>query len=392
MRIFVFFVFITPSNVQFYWGDAPAYVSLAENIASGKGFLNANGRVDTLWFPAYPYFLAFLLIISGGNCLIAAIFQIILSCFIPLLIYFIGNKLFNAEVSFIASAIAIFYPLLVFFSGIFSWAAFIALSLLLLVFISIDIARRLYLRTVLLAVLSSIIFLAHSEFLFLAPLILIWFAMNLRKQPRRLAAAAAVYLISWTLISSPWYIRNYNVYGRFILEPSLHGGSALYQGNNEFSDGTVPNQKAYGHIREIDKKIRYMSDIEKNRHYYKLSLNFISKYPRTFFILCIKRFFAFWAIFPRHESLFKNTFVRIINLCTYGTLIPFIIIGFISGLKEWKRLFLLYSIVILKVGVHVIVASGMGYRAVIDPFVIIFGALGIQQLSGKLKTKKNICC
>ena len=60
--------------------------------------------------PLYPYFLATVYNLTGESVYWTRLLQILLGALLPLLLYFLGLRIFNRSVAFWSAAIAAFYP------------------------------------------------------------------------------------------------------------------------------------------------------------------------------------------------------------------------------------------------------------------------------------------
>ena len=67
------FALDTPARPRALWGDEVMYADLAHRLAAGD-----DARIDPLWPPAYPRFLAGLLVLGGGSFVLARCVQVAL--------------------------------------------------------------------------------------------------------------------------------------------------------------------------------------------------------------------------------------------------------------------------------------------------------------------------
>lgn len=76
------------------WGDEIMYADLARRLAAGQ-----PARIDFLWPPAYPRFLAGLLVLGGGSLLLARSVQVALLALSALLLRDLGRRLTGSRLA-----------------------------------------------------------------------------------------------------------------------------------------------------------------------------------------------------------------------------------------------------------------------------------------------------
>ena len=91
--------------------DSHSYYLWAQDIKSGQLL---GDKVFMKW-PLYAYFLALFLKITGNNIAIIHHLQFLLGIAHCIVVYFIGLKLFNRRVGFLAALLCSFYGLFIFF-------------------------------------------------------------------------------------------------------------------------------------------------------------------------------------------------------------------------------------------------------------------------------------
>ncbi|MGC8579577.1 MAG: ArnT family glycosyltransferase [bacterium] len=129
--IFLFFVFIfyvavrlvpfffTFDNTgRFFLLDSYEYSLLGANIAQHGYYTQNGGEPGLRRSPGYPFYLAIVYRFFGVKPAIALFLQIILSGFIPVLLYKNAELLFSKKVAQIAAVISIFEPVSIIYSNI----------------------------------------------------------------------------------------------------------------------------------------------------------------------------------------------------------------------------------------------------------------------------------
>ena len=125
---------------------------------------------------------------------------------------------------------------------------------------------------------------------------------------RGLPSLAGVVLSSFVffLVLSPWLIRNYEVFGRFVFIRDDFG-LQFRLGNNKMADGMLiatlqPN------LNKLElEKFQRMGEIAYEADCRRLAFDWIREHPQRFAVISMKRFFYFWNGVPRptrqHSSL-----------------------------------------------------------------------------------------
>lgn len=221
IRIVFFFYFLENDQDFFYDGDSSGYTGPALNMLLGNGFAVSEHppyQLESFRTPGYPVFL-FLHLALFGNfipALFTQIFLTLLSAFIALKI---SDEYFRFEWGIIASALFLYAPFSIMASLQFTPGALFSTLLVASVWFLLR-----YLKTNQLAFLyTAAILLPLSAYVrpialfILAPvsfaLIMAWAWKQISL--KRLLRVVAVLLFVFAAAVSPWFLRNYSVFGYF---------------------------------------------------------------------------------------------------------------------------------------------------------------------------------
>ena len=253
------YVAVTPDYVLVH--DALDYDRAAASIAKGDGWptSRAPDRPTAFRPPAYPVLLAGVYKVAGvedapkaDRVVPARILGIVISTLIVLLIGVVARQLWGRRVQLLAMAGgAVYIPLIVVGAAVMSEPLF---ALLLLGALAAAIQHRRSThqwRWVFLSgVLAGLTCLTRANALvLLLPLGLAVWTVRPRFSPRALAAPALLCVLALLTIS-PWTIRNYVVFDRFI-PVSTQLGSALAGTYNDQARLDKENPASWRSIRHL---------------------------------------------------------------------------------------------------------------------------------------------
>ena len=242
----VVMLFLYPERTDPYrdhWRMGGEAGRIARSIAQGEGFSNPLfGRTGpTAWLaPVFPYLLAGIFKIFGVYSKASAIVALALDCLFSALtcipVYFIARKHFGDATAVWAGWGWAFFPYAIFFSADFIWATTLTTLLMTLIFLS-----ALYLETsasiwpwVGFGVLSGLGGLTDPVVMSVAPVLGAWAWYRRYRSGRHWLFAGASAVIAVVLVTSPWFVRNYETFHKVIPFRSCLG-LEVYFGNNQDS-------------------------------------------------------------------------------------------------------------------------------------------------------------
>ncbi|MDD3726340.1 MAG: glycosyltransferase family 39 protein, partial [Candidatus Ratteibacteria bacterium] len=180
-------------------------------------------------------------------------------------------------------------------------------------------------------------------------------------------------LTFFSLTLSPWIIRNYVVFGKFIPGTTM-GGRVFWEGNNPYSDG--------GPCRYFPEEIEKLPETARDSAYYKKTIEVIKDNPSRFLWLLQNKFKRFWNVIP-NASDFTEPLYRIISILSFGFMLPFFVLGFFLTLRNRNALFI-HSLIVLFTIFHIIFLASIRYRVPLEPFCIILAVYGLFWLHNKV--------
>ena len=204
--------------------DAPAYVTLASNIAEGRGFSYA-GQPTAFRPPLYPLLLAGMMRAFGSHYVLAMrVLQFVAGLLTAYLCWRLGRRMFSREAARGALVFTLFLPTLVYFSGEMLTECLAALATA--IFLHYLLAALAGERTAAWGLgatvgLGSLLRFTTGACVLIAAPAAIHAAKNRKAWLRPVlvfALAAAIF--------SPWLVRNRLVFGEWLISTQT-GGNAL---------------------------------------------------------------------------------------------------------------------------------------------------------------------
>lgn len=242
----VLLIFLVGFIIRFVWlyssrpepvSDFLEYKQLAENILNNH-IIGWKKIPSAYRLPLYPIFLSFFMLFNKSDFFLSLI-NVILSSFIPVLLYIIVVQTFNdIKLALLVSLLCVLNPTFIFFSPVLASENLFAILLLLSIIFTIEFIKR---EGFLFLLFSSISLglssLTRGESVFYVPAIIlyIWGFINLgfKKKIQNIV----LFLMIFVMIISPWILRNKIIFGTAGL--SSTSGINFYYAHNPNGYGCV---------------------------------------------------------------------------------------------------------------------------------------------------------
>lgn len=376
--------------------DAADYHRLAIGLVEGRGYVN-TAQQPTAWRPpGYPAFLAGVYLVFGPNIRAATIVQAIVGGLAVLLLIIFGSMIIDWRTASVAGFLAAIYPS-------FIWLPRLLLSenLALFLLLATLCAAAMYLRTkriwwmAFFGASAAVSTLVRSGNLFVAVVIGAGIlVVTLRRRPiswRQLTAATAIGLAAFVVVMTPWTIRNYRVFHRFVPVATQDGltlyasywppqkdGKLIWGTLPDASDPVVAQAERSGNEVEASK---YLSDVTKHR---------LRETPGYFFRLIPAKLIALvvpldWEIFPHDAGQSRSV--------NYGYLLLILpaLFGFIILVRRPARHQWLLWILPLTVLIQAILFYGSPrFRLPAELIAVLLAAIGLVRANAILKGRYRL--
>ncbi len=387
--------------------DEKYHVELAKQINSAE-----NLPAEPFYrAPLYPYFLAAVFRVTGGSLYGSRLIQIVLSSFLPVLIYLLGIRLFRRKTAFWASALAVFYPTLLYFDSTLLITFLIVLLSILTVMWLYRLDARKWYHLVIAGLLLGTAGLARPNILLFGPALAIWAWLEVRPKvglKRALIGYALIGLAS-VIVILPVTIRNYEVSGDPVFI-AWQGGFNFFIGNNRRASGwsaTVPGidfswEGGYREAVSFAEKAtgRKLTKSEVSDFWYQQAWNEIKASPRSFIALTVRKLgllFNGYEIPNNQDIYIAGEYATILEpllfkkliYFPFGILAPLALIGIVLSLREWRKYLLVYLFLTAYTISLLTFFVCARYRQPMIPFLLLFAVFAIERLVGFIRNHKS---
>jgi 4-amino-4-deoxy-L-arabinose transferase-like glycosyltransferase len=338
----------------------------------GHGFSDPWGLITgpTAWTaPVYPWIISLVFRMCGPYTIASAwvlvTFNSIFSALTCWTIYRIARRLFGERVALWSGWVWAVFPLAIYWPVTWIWetalSAFL-LSLLFLVTLEMDGEDRLS-RWFGFGALWGVVALTSTSVLVWLPFAGCWLAYRLYRSGKRFIVPVIVSAVVFWVAISPWLVRNYVVFHKFIL---IRGdfGSELRAGNNPKAHGEWEREYRAANNRELFDEFARIGEVADNDKQTELAKEWIRENPARFVALTGRRFVYFWIGPPNSDMRVLRPLIVFVSLFSIGGLI-------LAVRRRAPATFLLATIVIFYPLVYYITFPTDRYRHTIEPELVM---------------------
>jgi 4-amino-4-deoxy-L-arabinose transferase-like glycosyltransferase len=291
---------ITPRRDHFQFGWEMGRI--ARSIATGQGFSSPTDLPTgpSAWAPpVYPYILAGIFklfgIYSNLSGWVILTFNSVFGALTCLTLYRIAEKIYGIAVARATAWTWALFPYAIYWPVRVVWemslSAFL-LSLALLMTLHMADAPPRPRMWIGFGLLWGLLALTNTAVLSLLPFSLLYLLWRLPRATRQFVGFAAC-IVAAGLVVSPWLVRNYTVFGKFVfVRDNLP--LEMHMANNEQSTGLWTRSEHPGNDPEAMRRfqelgeIRFMEEKQQQLH------DFIREHPGEFFRFTLDRILYFW--------------------------------------------------------------------------------------------------
>jgi hypothetical protein len=347
-------------------GDALFYYDAAHSIADNLLY-SSGGKLTASKPPAYPIFAGLILKIFKDDKAVIFI-QYLLGVLACLPIYWIARNYLNENRATIVVFAYLIYPTTWFWESSFmSESLYVWLNNLFLFFVHRYMLQKNNFNLAAGSFSGAVSFLTRPSAIF--PLGIVFLSLIYQNSFKKAINITALWCFIFLLVLSPWIIRNYIVFGKFI-PASNSAGVTLYTSYVNWGyDMSIVN------ILPEDKIIWNSLDNEsaKNKFLLKRTFQYLKKNPQKIATLAPAKLKDF--LHPFNGRWYPLSLGSKFNLF-YGLLVCFASLGFCWNRKTNTQILKLSFCFIIGAIISIIIFHGeIRYRFVLNPILFLLAGL-----------------
>ena len=392
----VVMVFLLPEQLdpsRDHWHFGYETGRIARSIVQGRGFSSPlfAGTGPTAWMtPVYPYIVAGVFKVFGIYTTASAVVLLSLNALTSALtcipIFFIARRTFGLRVAKWSGWGWVFFPYAVYFPVERIWETWLATLLLSLLFLfALHLEDRseedrseaglVWGNWIAFGMLAGLAALTSPAIVSVFPFLAGWVCYRLHRRKQAWFRPATFAALAFILFVSPWFIRNYNTFHRFIpfrdnmgmvLRLGTKGATTHWAA---YDLGPWHSDAEWNQFQRLG-ELGYM---EKER---KQAVDFIGTHPGWYAWTTLRRavymWTGFWSFDPAYLAQEPLDPPNII-LCTIFTALA--LVGLWRAFRLNTAVAVLYGLVLISFpAVYYITSPEVYYRRPIDPLIVILAA------------------
>ena len=385
--------------------DGRSYDEWAQRIAGGDWL----GREVFYQAPLYTYFLAVLQLLWGRDLWLIRVVQIVLGAASCVLLYWAGRSFFSRAAGVAAAVILALYAPAIFFDALIQKTVldvFLIGALLFLLSKARQIAHwSQWLAT---GAVLGLLALSRENALVWVVVLAAWIWLYFNDRPFQTRFRwIAIFLSGLMLVLIPVGARNLHIGGEFTLTTSQMGPN-FFIGNNPVARGTyAPLRPGHGDPKferqdatELAEQAldRNLSPGEVSRYWFGRAWEYIRAHPLQWLTLMAKKWLMVWNVRELEDAddfylyQYGSPLLKGLGIVGhFGILAPLAAMGCLLTWRQWRRLWLLYGLLLsmaLSVAFFYIFAR---YRFPMIPLLTLLAGAAIIEAARLSRTKLVAC-
>ncbi len=195
----------------------------------------------------------------------------------------------------------------------------------------------------------------------------------------------------FVLCMSPWWIRNWNIFGEFI--PLTTSASMnLYLGNNPVNKHVGIDWSTDVDLEKVKEIHELKDELLISKAFSKEAKSYIMNNKVEFVTKMWPKFKRFWNFRSNYEGDKYSMAFRMYNLfllLSWGIACPLGLLSAFLNREKWKDFLPIFFLIAYFTFVHVVSIASLRYRQPIEPFFIILGADCVTRFLKRF-SRKNI--
>ena len=369
--------------------DSHSYWDLGQRIATGRAYEYGSADFRIFRAPGYPVLLAGLFAVVGDDppVLWARLVGAVLGTLTVGGVIWLGCVLFDADTGLIAGGLAAVYPGAVGMS-IFVLAEALFCPLIMVQLVGWICAWRAPANgsaigwAVAAGVAAGLAVLVRPSWLLFTPFVIGCLVLASQDRWRHLMIGLWM-LGALGVAMCPWWIRNYQVVGRFV-PTTLQVGASLYDGLNPAATGAsnMPFSTPFFQAQKRDDAVAGRSregfETRLDRRLRDAAWAWARQHPAEVLRLMGRKFLRMWNVWPNANE-FRSWPVRLVVAAGY---VPVLLVGGV-GLWTWGRRGWPYTVCLFPAMyftcLHLVFVSSIRYR---EPAMLVWIVLAAAVVAG----------
>lgn len=366
--------------------DEISYDMLAHRYVDGYGltfpqdwypWIKANTH-QSYFSATMSMYLALIYWIFGYKPVVARVVTALLSTISVFLIYILAKRLFSQKVAILSAIIASLYAYLIFYGVTLVTETPFILMILLSIYLAYEISDSpSLLKWLLIGITLSITVLFRMAVVFYVPFLIGWVIWKQRDH----WIYGLVPIVMIVLTVTPFTLRNYQIWGRFLLLEAQFG-HVFWNGNHPDSEGDFHPYRVFTIPDEV---LVSNNDAIITNQLLRMGLENIFEDPGLFVSLTITRLREFFKFWPTSES---DSLANIMRVLSFGLLLPLSLIGLWFAKKESEKLLPIWIFMVIHTAVYAVSWTMIRYRIPLDAFLAIFAGLAIAECYYRVKSSQ----
>jgi len=354
--------------------DNSFYFTSAINLLKTNVYGNEAGIPTVGMPPGQSVYLAFLYAIGGGSLLILKLGQILLLTVTAVVVFLTARMLVDQVFGFWVALLVAVDPAQAYLSATFLSEPLFIFLMVLGIYCLVRYGTQSFPAWLLGAgVCFGLAGLTRNQG-WLFSVFLIFSAVLTFGRIIQVRAALIVVAVT-IVVTAPWTYRNYRITGEFI-PVSAEGGLTLWASNNPDFVWRQPMPMSLP-IYQIPDELK---GFEVDAYYRQRALAWILANPGRFAANGVRKIVALYHFDPLSARPEVSALYRLGGLIPYGFMLPFIFVGIVTHLHD-HRFWLFYIYIVFTSVLAVIFWGDSRIRAPIQPYLYLFGVLGIYHVS-----------
>ncbi|HMD15915.1 MAG TPA: hypothetical protein VKH18_04545 [Terriglobales bacterium] len=386
----VVMVFLLPEQLdpqRDHWPFGYETGRIARSIVEGRGFSSPlfGDTGPTAWMtPVYPYFVAGVFRLFGtytkASALVLLSAQGLISALNCAPIFYFALKLFGRRAALWSGWAWAFFPYAVYFPEERIWSTWLSTALFSVLFLwtlYLEQTPRLS-RWIGIGLLWGLTALTDPIVLAAWPFMNGWACYRMQRQKQRWAWPLAASVFAMIIAVSPWFVRNYEVFGKFIPFRD-NAGLEIHSGNSGETFHWRPRMLGPWHNDEEWKAFKEIGEIGYMEREKQRGVEFIRTHPRWFAVVTVRRFVYIWTGFWSFDERYlaeepldpPNIF-----FCTALTVM--MLIGLRRVWRENRSIAVLFAMVLFFFpAIYYVTHVEVYFRRQIDPLIVTLAVYGV---------------